>query len=80
MKKFKHLKMKENNKTLDKSHFIYYRKQIVSSTVVAKWAAASHDPRSHIHVHNQVHNYWLDKASNRPYPPYFFAFIKIPFH
>ena len=33
---------------------------------MTKWAATSHDPKSHIHVDNQVHNYWLNKPSNHP--------------
>ena len=72
--------MKNNNTTWNNLHFIYYRKQAVSSNAVAKLTTASHNPRSHIHVHNHVHNYWLNKPSNRAYLPYFFAFTEILFH
>ena len=44
---------------------------------MTKWAATSHDPKSHIHLDNQVHNYWLNKPSNHPLSG--FGFTKLFF-
>ena len=44
---------------------------------MTKWAATSHDPKSHIHVDDQVHNYWLNKPSNHPLSE--FGFTKLFF-